>query len=74
MRKSKGDQAELPLGDSRGLSSAEQQYEEMAFFINELRRRVDQWRELRNPNDWKVTLETARLLQHWRGHPLGLGL
>ena len=32
-RKSKGDQAELPLGDSRGLSSAEQQYEETAFFI-----------------------------------------
>lgn len=27
------------------------------------------WRELANPNDWKVTPETARLLQHWRHHP-----
>lgn len=36
--------------------------------INELRRHVDQWRILSNPNDWQVTPETARLLQHWRHH------
>ena len=29
---------------------------------------VDQWRSLPNPNDWQVTPETARLLQHWRHH------
>ncbi len=37
--------------------------------INDLRRHVDQWRNLKNPNDWQVTPETARLLQHWRHHP-----
>jgi type III restriction enzyme len=29
---------------------------------------VDQWRKLPSPNDWLVTPETARLLQHWRSH------
>jgi len=29
---------------------------------------VDQWRSLPNPNDWQVTPETVRLLQHWRHH------
>ena len=29
---------------------------------------MDQWRSLPNPNDWQVTPETARLLQHWRHH------
>jgi type III restriction enzyme len=37
--------------------------------INQLRRHVDQWRSLPNPNQWQVTPETARLLQHWRHHP-----
>jgi type III restriction enzyme len=37
--------------------------------INEIRTYVDGWRNLRNPNDWLVTPETARLLQHWRHHP-----
>ena len=26
------------------------------------------WRQLLNPVDWRVTPETARLLQHWRQH------
>ena len=26
------------------------------------------WRSLPNPNQWQVTPETARLLQHWRHH------
>lgn len=34
--------------------------------INELRTDVDRWRQIPNPNDWKVTPETQRLLQHWR--------
>ena len=29
---------------------------------------VDAWRALPNPNQWQVTPETARLLQHWRHH------
>ena len=29
---------------------------------------MDRWRELKNPNQWQVTPETARLLQHWRHH------
>jgi len=36
--------------------------------MNELRYQVDQWRKLTSPNDWLVTPETARLLQHWRFH------
>ncbi|MCB1155762.1 DEAD/DEAH box helicase family protein, partial [bacterium] len=34
--------------------------------INAVRMEVDKWRALPNPNDWRVTPETARLLQHWR--------
>ncbi|MEI8093901.1 MAG: DEAD/DEAH box helicase family protein [Spirochaetales bacterium] len=37
--------------------------------INSLRHQVDEWRALKDPSDWKVTPETARLLQHWRTHP-----
>jgi type III restriction enzyme len=31
-------------------------------------RHVDEWRALPNPKGWKVTPETAHLLQHWRTH------
>jgi len=61
-------QAELVLGDSKGLSSAEQQYEETTFFINELREQVNRWRAIPDPSTWRVTPETQRLLQHWRHH------
>ncbi len=37
--------------------------------ISSLRHQVDEWRALTNPSDWRVTPETARLLQHWRSHP-----
>lgn len=36
--------------------------------VNKVRSAVDSWRELKNPKDWGVTPETARLLQHWRHH------
>lgn len=36
--------------------------------IDSLRHEVDRWRELLDPNQWRVTPETARLLQHWRSH------
>jgi type III restriction enzyme len=60
-------QAELGLGADDGLSTPEQQYD-VPRIINEIRGYVDNWRRLPNPNQWQVTPETARLLQHWRHH------
>ncbi|MBH53027.1 MAG: restriction endonuclease [Opitutaceae bacterium] len=65
-RKGKASQQELVLDEGAGLSSEEQQY--TASNINALRKRVDEWRRLPDPRNWKVTSETARLLQHWRHH------
>jgi type III restriction enzyme len=56
--------------EGKGLSSQEQQYDPTSI-INEVRSHVDAWRSLPNPNQWQVTPETARLLQHWRHHNLG---
>jgi type III restriction enzyme len=56
--------------EGKGISTQEQQYDPTPI-INELRHYVDQWRSLPNPNDWGVTPETARLLQHWRHHRFG---
>ena len=36
--------------------------------ITSLRQRVDEWRQIPDPNAWQVTPETARLLQYWRTH------
>ena len=61
-------QVELELtADDEGLSTAEQKYDPTPI-INELRGYVDTWRALPNPQQWQVTPETARLLQHWRHH------
>jgi len=60
-------QTALVLDEGKGLSTSEQQYD-IRSLINELRVQVDRWRLLKNPNDWKVTPETRRLLQHWRTH------
>jgi type III restriction enzyme len=60
-------QAELVFDEGRGLSTEAQQYHEIPI-INELRKQVDAWRALPNPDDWGVTPETRRLLQHWRHH------
>ena len=59
-------QTALPLGIA-GLSDERQQYDPTPI-INEIRRRVDAWRQLPNPQNWSVTPETARLLQHWRSY------
>lgn len=61
-------QTELILGAGDGLSNEEQEYNPTSI-INEIRSYVDDWRRLPNPDQWLVTLETARLLQHWRHHP-----
>ena len=61
-------QVELELtADDEGLSTAEQKYDPTPI-INELRGYVDTWRAFPNPQQWQVTPETARLLQHWRHH------
>ena len=67
-RKAPKVQVELDLGaDDAGLSTADQRYDPTPI-INELRGYVDTWRALPNPQQWQVTPETARLLQHWRHH------
>ena len=53
--------------EGKGLSTQEQQYDHTAV-INAARTEVDKWRALPNPSDWRVTPETARLLQYWRHH------
>jgi type III restriction enzyme len=61
-------QAEMVFDEGKGLSTEKQQYDPTGT-INLVRGYVDQWRMIPNPNDWKVTPETVRLLQHWRSHP-----
>ena len=60
-------QQQLVFDEGQGLSTEEQQYDVTAA-VNEIRRYVDQWREIPNPHNWGVTPETALLLQHWRHH------
>jgi len=60
-------QAQLDFGTDEGLSTTKQLYDPTPV-INKLRRQVDMWRSIPNPSDWRVTPETARLLQHWRHH------
>ena len=50
---------------ARALEADGQQYDLVAV-INDLRRKVDAWRAIPDPARWRVTPETARLLQHWR--------
>ncbi|MBA2375325.1 MAG: DEAD/DEAH box helicase family protein, partial [Rubrobacter sp.] len=64
------EQQQLVYDEGKGLSTGEQQYDPTSM-ISGLRRQVDEWRRITNPNDWRVTPETARLLQHWRHHEFG---
>ncbi|MFQ5650249.1 MAG: BPTD_3080 family restriction endonuclease [bacterium] len=64
-RKRTADQQQIVFDEGEALSTAAQQYDPTPV-INALRKHVDQWRSLSNPADWRVTPETARLLQHWR--------
>lgn len=65
-KKQKGAGKQESLLFDEGLSTQDTQYH--SAIINGVRAEVDKWRALRNPADWKVTPETARLLQHWRHH------
>src|SRR5437764_950975 len=64
-KKQKKGQKALVFDEGKGISTEQQQYDPTPI-INELRHYVDRWRALPNPNQWNVTPETARLLQHWR--------
>ncbi len=57
----------MHFDEGKGLSTGEQRYDHTAI-INSVRQQVDRWRFSPNPNEWRVTPETARLLQHWRHH------
>ncbi|MDP2794307.1 MAG: DEAD/DEAH box helicase family protein [Sulfurisoma sp.] len=66
-KKQKAAQKQDSLLFDEGLSTQKQEYAHTAI-INGVRQEVDKWRSLSNPADWRVTPETARLLQHWRHH------
>ena len=65
-RKRAATQREIVFEEGKGLSTKEQQYD-LTSIINEVRGHVDAWRALA-PHQLQVTLETARLLQHWQHH------
>lgn len=65
-RRQRGQAQQDSLLFDEALSSQQQQYH--SAIINGVRAEVDKWRSLSNPADWRVTPETARLLQHWRSH------
>ena len=64
-RRGKAGQAELGLDSTEGLSDETQEYAAEPI-VNDIRRQVDEWRKLPSPDQWGVTPQTARLLQHWR--------
>jgi len=69
-RRGQAVQQRLVLDEGKGLSTEEQQYDPTST-INAVRRHVDEWRQIPDPAKWRVTPETARLLQHWRKHRFG---
>ncbi|MGA0556804.1 BPTD_3080 family restriction endonuclease [Larkinella sp. VNQ87] len=67
-RKKKGGlQQSIIFDEGKGLSNDKQRYDPKSI-INQVRQEVSKWRSLPNPNQWQVTPETAKLLQHWRSH------
>jgi type III restriction enzyme len=69
-RKQSAAQEGFVFDEGKGLSTKDQQYDPTPI-INEVRGHVNIWRSLPNQNQWQVTPETARLLQHWRHHKFG---
>jgi type III restriction enzyme len=64
-RRRTANQPGFVFDSGHGLSTEEQEYNPTPI-INEIRRYVEDWRNLPNHDQWQVTPETARLLQHWR--------
>ena len=69
-RKKAAGQGGFVFDEGKGLSTSKQQYDPTSI-INQVRGHVDTWRALPSPNQWQVTPETTRLLQHWRHHQFG---
>ena len=67
-RRRRRSQAELVFDEAARELEAERQQYDLTQIINGVRRQVELWRNLPNPSQWRVTPETARLLQHWRYH------
>ena len=65
-RKQKGGGTQDSLIFDNELSTQDQRYDHA--IINAVRLEVNKWRQLPDPASWRVTPETARLLQHWRHH------
>ncbi|UHL64066.1 DEAD/DEAH box helicase family protein [Paralcaligenes sp. KSB-10] len=65
-RRGRSEQATLALDEVENLADDQQRYQHSEL-INAVRREVDAWRQL-PPSQWRVTPETARLLEHWRNH------
>jgi len=66
-KQKKKKQGELDFGDDTGISTNTQKYEAIPV-INRLRQEIDKWRKIPDKNNWGVTPETARLLDHWRNY------
>jgi len=66
-RKGTAEQQEIVFDEGKGLSDERQQYDQTSL-INAVRKEVDKWRSIPDTNNWQVTPETVRLLQHWRHH------
>ncbi|MBN1653548.1 MAG: DEAD/DEAH box helicase family protein [Deltaproteobacteria bacterium] len=60
-------QQNLLFDEGKAISTQERQYDPTPI-INQVRDHVERWRAWPKPNEWQVTPETARLLQHWRHH------
>ncbi len=56
--------------EAKKIETEGQQYD-LTAIIDGVRRQVERWRDMPDSNQWKVTPETARLLQHWRHHRFG---
>ena len=70
-KKQKEQQRQIVYDEAaKALESDDEQYD-LTAFISNVRHRVDRWRELPDPASWRVTPETARLLQHWRSDHFG---
>ena len=67
-RKQRRSQAEMVFDRTASDVSSDSQRYDLDAHINGLRRQLDAWRQL-PAQQWRVTPQTARLLQHWRHHP-----
>ncbi len=67
-RKGRGMQQAVVFDEAAQRAATDGQEYKLAQTINSVRDTVDRWRALRDPEQWRVTPETARMLHHWRHH------